>query len=66
MTPIAAYAALSSGAPLEPFEIDRRAVGPTDVQIDIKFCGICHSDIHQANEDWDTALCEHDDQASET
>ncbi|HWT92314.1 MAG TPA: NAD(P)-dependent alcohol dehydrogenase [Solirubrobacteraceae bacterium] len=37
---------------LEALEIERRAVGPKDVRIDIKFCGICHSDIHFARGEW--------------
>jgi uncharacterized zinc-type alcohol dehydrogenase-like protein len=39
-------------APLSPLEIQRRATGPRDVRIDIKFCGICHSDIHFARGEW--------------
>jgi len=39
-------------APLGPLEIERRALGPKDVRIDIKFCGICHSDIHFARGEW--------------
>jgi uncharacterized zinc-type alcohol dehydrogenase-like protein len=39
-------------APLGPLEIDRRPLGPKDVRIDIKFCGICHSDIHFARGEW--------------
>jgi len=39
-------------APLAPLEIARRALGPKDVRIDIKFCGICHSDIHFARGEW--------------
>ena len=46
------WAAKSGGAPLEPFEITRRAVGDNDVHISIKFAGICHSDIHEAREEW--------------
>ena len=38
--------------PLGPLEIERRALGPKDVRIDIKFCGICHSDIHFARGEW--------------
>src|SRR5437763_9885590 len=37
---------------LGPLEIERRALGPNDVRIDIKFCGICHSDIHFARGEW--------------
>lgn len=53
---VAAYAAPSANAPLEPFSIVRRDVGPDDVAIDIKFAGICHSDIHQAREEWFTSI----------
>jgi len=46
------YAALSAKAPLVPFTFERREPGPTDIAIDIQFCGICHSDIHQARDEW--------------
>ena len=39
-------------AKFEPFEFVRREVGPNDIQIDIQYCGICHSDIHQAKDEW--------------
>jgi alcohol dehydrogenase (NADP+) len=48
----AAYAALSATTPIQPFEIERRAPRPTDVVIDILYCGVCHSDIHQARDEW--------------
>ena len=47
-----AYAAFSSGADLVPHAIERRVVGPQDVQIEIAYCGICHSDIHQVRDEW--------------
>jgi uncharacterized zinc-type alcohol dehydrogenase-like protein len=47
-----AYAAVSETAPLQPITIERREVGPRDVQIDIKYSGICHSDIHEVRGDW--------------
>lgn len=47
-----AYAALTPGAALEPHTIERRELGPDDVLIDIKYSGICHSDIHQARNEW--------------
>jgi uncharacterized zinc-type alcohol dehydrogenase-like protein len=50
------YAALSAGSDLVPFEFDRRAVGDHDVELDIKYAGICHSDIHQAREEWGPAI----------
>ncbi|WP_195757848.1 alcohol dehydrogenase catalytic domain-containing protein, partial [Legionella pneumophila] len=46
------YAAHKAGAPLKPFTFERRPVGAHDVAIDILFCGICHSDLHQVNNDW--------------
>ncbi len=49
---INAYGALSGDRPLEPLRISRRAPGAHDVQIDIAFCGICHSDLHQARAEW--------------
>jgi alcohol dehydrogenase (NADP+) len=48
----AAYAALSATTPIEPFRIERRAPRPNDVVIDILYCGVCHSDIHQARDEW--------------
>ncbi|MFR9800125.1 NAD(P)-dependent alcohol dehydrogenase [Streptomyces sp. MS06] len=56
MTSVAAYAAPAPKAPLERTTIQRRAVGDSDVLIDIKYAGICHSDIHQAREGWGEAL----------
>lgn len=52
MTLAKAYAAFSASAPLGPYEIERRAVGPQDVQIEIAYCGICHSDLHQVRDEW--------------
>jgi uncharacterized zinc-type alcohol dehydrogenase-like protein len=46
----------SAKAPLEATTIQRRALGEQDVAIDIKFCGICHSDIHQVEADWGRGL----------
>ncbi|MDN3265113.1 NAD(P)-dependent alcohol dehydrogenase [Streptomyces sp. CSDS2] len=56
MTTVAAYAAPAAKAPLERTTIERRVVGEYDVLIDIKFAGICHSDIHQAREGWGEAI----------
>jgi uncharacterized zinc-type alcohol dehydrogenase-like protein len=47
-----AYAAQSAKTPLAPHTIERRAVGPKDVAIDILFCGVCHSDLHTARSEW--------------
>src|SRR5580698_7004304 len=46
------YAAMAAKAPLGPFAFERRDTGEHDVAIEIKFCGICHSDIHQARDEW--------------
>ncbi len=47
-----AYAAPSATDPLAPFSLTRRDVGPHDVLIDIEYCGVCHTDIHIARNDW--------------
>ncbi len=47
-----AYAATSADAPLGQFTLDRRDPGLRDVQIDILFCGVCHSDLHTARSEW--------------
>ncbi len=47
-----AFAAPSATEPLAPITIERRAVGPNDVLIDIKYAGICHSDIHTVRGEW--------------
>jgi uncharacterized zinc-type alcohol dehydrogenase-like protein len=52
MSMVKAYAAASPEAQLAPFQIERRAVGPHDVQIEIAYCGICHSDLHQVRNEW--------------
>ena len=46
------FAAHSATTPLSPLQIARREVGPLDVQIDIEYCGICHTDLHVAKNDW--------------
>ncbi|MEU8954169.1 NAD(P)-dependent alcohol dehydrogenase [Streptomyces sp. NPDC048518] len=52
ITTVSAYAAPAPEAPLERTTVPRRAVGEHDVLIDIKYAGICHSDIHQARDGW--------------
>jgi alcohol dehydrogenase (NADP+) len=52
MIPARAWAAPSATAPLAPWSFERRDVGANDVRISIKFCGICHSDLHFARGDW--------------
>ena len=51
-----AVGAQAPDGPLGALEIQRRAVGPADVRIDVKFCGICHSDIHFARGEWGEVL----------
>jgi len=46
------YAASTVNAPLAPFQFERRDVGPHDVRIEILFCGVCHSDVHQVRDEW--------------
>jgi uncharacterized zinc-type alcohol dehydrogenase-like protein len=46
------YAANSAIAPLEDFSFQRREPGPKDVQIEILYCGVCHSDLHTARNEW--------------
>jgi uncharacterized zinc-type alcohol dehydrogenase-like protein len=53
---IPAYATHSPTDLLKPFQIDRRAVGAHDVKIEILYCGVCHSDIHQAHGDWGNSV----------
>ena len=50
------YAAVTAKAPLTSFEFDRRNVGSHDVELSISYSGICHSDIHQAREEWGPAI----------
>ncbi len=50
--PIKAFAARSATSPLGPFSIERREPLPRDVEIDILYCGVCHSDLHSARNEW--------------
>jgi alcohol dehydrogenase (NADP+) len=52
MIPVKAYAALSPTTPLQPFNLERRDLRPHDVLIDIQYSGVCHSDLHQARDEW--------------
>ena len=51
-----AYGALAADKRLEPMTIERRSTGPHDVRIDIAFCGVCHSDLHQVRSEWEGTL----------
>src|SRR6202162_3990208 len=46
------YAAHDKKSPLAPFRFERREPGPSDVVVEIAYCGICHSDIHQVRDEW--------------
>lgn len=52
MTSTKAYAAQSATSALGPFQIERRAVGPHDIKFEILYCGVCHSDLHVARNEW--------------
>ena len=56
MTKSMGYAAQTPTDRLAPFQFERRAVGPHDVQIDILYCGVCHSDLHTARNEWKNTL----------
>src|SRR4051812_31976457 len=53
---VRAYAAAAADQPLTPSWIERRNAGPHDVGIEIEFCGVCHSDIHQVRGEWGNSL----------
>ncbi|MDV7210617.1 NAD(P)-dependent alcohol dehydrogenase [Azotobacter beijerinckii] len=50
------YAAQTAGAPLAPFTFERRPLRPNDVAMEILYCGVCHSDLHTARNDWGWTL----------
>jgi alcohol dehydrogenase (NADP+) len=54
--PAKAYAAQSASSDLAPISIQRRAPRPQDVQIDILYCGVCHSDLHQVRDEWQSMM----------
>ncbi len=54
--PAKAYAAKSASSGLAPASIQRREPGPKDVQIDILYCGVCHSDLHQVRNEWENMM----------
>jgi uncharacterized zinc-type alcohol dehydrogenase-like protein len=55
-TKVQAYAAQRADSALAPFNIDRREAGPSDVEIEILYCGVCHSDLHQARNEWHNTI----------
>ena len=56
MTQTKGYAAQQATTPLTPFNFDRRTPRPNDVQIDILYCGVCHSDLHTARNEWKSTM----------
>jgi alcohol dehydrogenase (NADP+) len=56
MLPTRGYATHGPTSSLEPFNFERREPGPHDVLIEILYCGVCHSDIHQARNEWENSI----------
>ena len=54
---VKAYGTHAADTPLAALDIVRREPGPHDVKIDIAYCGVCHSDLHQARNEWANTLC---------
>ncbi|HSH96682.1 MAG TPA: NAD(P)-dependent alcohol dehydrogenase [Methyloradius sp.] len=52
MYQVKGYAAQNAKTALAPYNFERREVGPTDIKIEILYCGVCHSDLHQARDEW--------------
>ena len=52
MIPAKAWAAHDASTPLSPYNFERRTLNPDDVLIEILFCGVCHSDVHQVRNEW--------------
>ena len=56
MPPSKGYAALNSTSPLAPYGFTRRDPGPTEIAVEILYCGVCHSDLHMARNEWGQAI----------
>src|SRR5215475_9641769 len=56
MEPVQGYAAFNARSPLKSFSFERREPGPHDIVIDILYCGVCHTDIHQTRNEWGGAI----------
>src|SRR3954465_11224975 len=57
MSSTRSYAAQSATSPLAPWTIDRRDPKPHDVQLEILYCGVCHSDLHTVRSEWGPSRC---------
>ena len=53
---IKSYAANSATTPLTPYTLERRELGPHDIEIEILYCGVCHSDLHTVRNEWKSAI----------
>ncbi len=56
MFQVKGFAVQNAKSPVAPFNVDRRETGPHDVQVEILYSGVCHSDLHQARDDWGGSL----------
>src|SRR5258706_15766318 len=56
MTKTKAYAAQDAKGILSPWNFERRTPGPKDIQINILYCGVCHSDLHQIRNEWGNSI----------
>ena len=56
MRSVNAYAAQNATTPLAPFNIERREPEDFDVHVEILYCGVCHSDLHQIRDEWGGAI----------
>ena len=56
MAKVKAYGAQNPGSALSGLEIERRSLNPDDVQIEILYCGVCHSDLHTARNEWKNTI----------
>lgn len=56
LTKIHGFAAKDAKSPLAPFDLERRALRPHDIKIEILFCGVCHSDLHTARNEWNQTV----------
>src|SRR5688572_27465496 len=54
--PTRSYAAQDASSGLSPWNFERRKPGPHDVQIEIRYCGVCHTDIHFVRDDWGISM----------
>ena len=53
---IQAYAAMSAGAQLEPYQFDAGELQPHQVEVKVEYCGLCHSDISVINNEWGSSV----------